>query len=75
MQTRLSTWLRRTRSEHWQSGEENRERGIAWLDQIYKHNRASTIKLFDAHKDFGKHYTDGNSPVMMFSCLDWHGNL
>ncbi|KAK3170263.1 hypothetical protein OEA41_009650 [Lepraria neglecta] len=25
---------------------------MAWLDQIYKHNRASTIKLFEAHKDF-----------------------
>ncbi|KAK4690551.1 hypothetical protein P7C71_g6261, partial [Lecanoromycetidae sp. Uapishka_2] len=38
--------------EYWQSGEENRKRGVAWLDQIYKHNRASTIKSLEAHKDF-----------------------
>ena len=39
--------------EEWQSGAENRIRGLKWLDAIYKHNRAGTIKALDAHKDFG----------------------
>ena len=41
-------------SENWSSGEENRERGRAWLDQIYKANHASTENTLAAHKDFGK---------------------
>jgi len=44
-------------SEHWQSGEENKARGLAWLDQIYKHNRTNTINNFAAHKDFGNFYS------------------
>ena len=39
--------------EHWQSGENNRERGAAWLDQIYQKNRASTVGALAAHRDFG----------------------
>ena len=39
--------------EHWQSGEKNRERGSAWLDQIYQQNRAGTINALAAHRDFG----------------------
>lgn len=40
--------------EHWQSGEENKARGMAWLDQIYRQDRKGTINKFEAHKDFGK---------------------
>lgn len=38
--------------EHWKSGEENKQRGQAWLDTIYKENRAGAIKSMEAHKDF-----------------------
>ena len=40
-------------SENWQSGPENHARGVAWLDKIYKQNRAGTINSLAAHKDFG----------------------
>lgn len=40
--------------EHWQSGEKNRERGAAWLDQIYQKNRAGTLGSLAAHRDFGR---------------------
>ena len=41
--------------EHWQSGPESCARGDAWLDRIYQGNRAGTVKVLDAHKDFGTH--------------------
>jgi hypothetical protein len=41
-------------SENWSSGEANRKRGAAWLDQIYKANHASTENTLAAHKDFSK---------------------
>ena len=39
-------------SENWQSGEENRKRGRAWLNQIYKANHKSTENTLAAHQDF-----------------------
>jgi hypothetical protein len=39
-------------SENWSSGEANRQRGRAWLDQIYKANHAATENTLAAHKDF-----------------------
>lgn len=40
--------------ENWQSGEENRKRGMDWLMEIYRHNDASTADRMAAHKDFRK---------------------
>ncbi|KAI9705797.1 MAG: hypothetical protein M1820_005045 [Bogoriella megaspora] len=37
--------------EGWQCDEANHQRGLAWLDKIYKQNRTSTVSKFDAHKD------------------------
>ena len=48
------TSLSQLNSEHWSSGEANRKRGAAWLDQIYKANHASTENTLAAHKDFCK---------------------
>lgn len=39
--------------ENWQSGPENEERGMKWLNTIYKHNRTKTMEPMMAHKDFG----------------------
>lgn len=41
-------------SENWQSGPENSARGSAWLDKVYKHNRAGTFEKFAAHRDIGR---------------------
>jgi len=38
--------------ENWQSGPENRARGEAWLNQIYKSNLSTATDNFAAHKDF-----------------------
>jgi hypothetical protein len=42
------TWFR----ESWKSGPENRARGEAWLNQIYKSNLSTATDNFAAHKDF-----------------------
>ena len=47
--------------EKWQSGEKNHERGVAWLNQIYQRNRASTVSALNAHRDFG------TSSICLFS--------
>ena len=39
--------------EHWKSGAENHERGVAWLNQIYQRNRGDSMNPMAAHKDFG----------------------
>lgn len=39
--------------ENWQSGPENSAGGLAWLDKIYKHNRAGLYAKLAAHKDLG----------------------
>jgi hypothetical protein len=51
---KLTKPLSQLNSEHWSSGEANRQRGAAWLDQIYKANHASTENTLAAHKDFSK---------------------
>jgi len=38
--------------EHWQSGDENHERGTAWLQKLYQGNIDPIFRKFDAHKDF-----------------------
>ena len=55
------TSLSQLNSEHWSSGETNRQQGRAWLDQIYKSNHASTENTLAAHKDFCKSNIEINS--------------
>lgn len=60
--------------EHWQSGEENKARGMAWLDQIYKQDRKGTINKFEAHRDFGKPIPNSSlSPVYQDFIACEHG--
>lgn len=36
----------------WQCNEENHQRGMEWMQKIYKQNVDSTLDLFKAHQDF-----------------------
>ncbi|KAF3482418.1 uncharacterized protein GIQ15_05177 [Arthroderma uncinatum] len=38
--------------EHWQSGEQNHERGVSWLSRIYQKNIDGIQDSLAAHKDF-----------------------
>lgn len=54
----VMSWTDHCRSsEHWQSGEENKQRGTDWLAEIYRHNDASTKDRMAAHKDFRALYS------------------
>ncbi|PVI03190.1 hypothetical protein DM02DRAFT_521409 [Periconia macrospinosa] len=38
--------------EDWQADQANHDRGIEWLQKIYKGNLEDTLDLFNAHRDF-----------------------
>ncbi|KAF2473604.1 uncharacterized protein BDR25DRAFT_340949 [Lindgomyces ingoldianus] len=38
--------------ENWQCDQENHDRGMEWMRQIYAHNIEPTLDLFKAHQDF-----------------------
>ncbi|KAJ4360989.1 uncharacterized protein N0V89_001558 [Didymosphaeria variabile] len=40
--------------EGWQCDEENRKRGFAWQDRLYKHNQGAIDNALSSQKDFGR---------------------
>jgi hypothetical protein len=44
--------LTRRIRDGWQTGPENRARGEAWLNTIYKNNLSTSTNYFVAHRDF-----------------------